>query len=106
MCPTTAHDRPLSASRAPTVHLVDDDPALRTALSRLLGAAGYQISCHASADDFLQSVPADAAGCRLLDMHMPGLSGLQLQAHLASRHIRLPIVFLTGEATLPAACAP
>lgn len=97
MCPTPPHDRPHSASCAPTVHLVDDDPALRTALSRLLGAAGYQVSCHASADDFLQGVPADAAGCILLDMHMPGLSGLQLQAQLASRAIRLPIVFLTGE---------
>ncbi len=86
-----------SARPVATVHLVDDDPALRTALSRLLGAAGYQVSCYDSADAFLKSEPADAAGCILLDMHMPGLTGLQLQQHLASRLVRLPIVFLTGE---------
>ena len=79
------------------VHIVDDDASLRSALSRLLGAAGYDVAAYDSADSFLQAQPADRPGCILLDMNMPGLSGLQLQEHLAKRRSALPIVFLTGE---------
>ena len=92
---------------APLVHIVDDDAALRTALARLLTAAGFRVQPHASGDAFLAALagakPADAgasahamAECILLDMHMPGLTGLQLQAQLAAAGCVLPIVFLTG----------
>jgi FixJ family two-component response regulator len=79
------------------VHIVDDDASLRSALSRLLGAAGYEVATYDCADSFLQASPGERPGCILLDMNMPGLTGLQLQAHLASRRSPLPIVFLTGE---------
>ena len=86
---------------APLVHLVDDDAALRTALARLLTAAGLRVQPHASGEAFLAALAAagaadGAAACILLDMHMPGLSGLQLQAQLAAAGSILPIVFLTG----------
>ena len=84
---------------APLVHIVDDDAALRTALARLLTAAGFRVQPYASGDAFLAALAGAAdthAQCILLDMHMPGLSGLQLQAHLTAAGCVLPIVFLTG----------
>lgn len=71
------------------VHVVDDDADLRTALTRLLKAEGYEVRTFASAGDFLLARPA--SGCVLLDLHMPGPSGLELQ-----QAVSLPIVFLTG----------
>jgi FixJ family two-component response regulator len=79
------------------VHIVDDDASLRSALSRLLSAAGYQVASHDCAASFLQADTVDRPGCILLDVNMPGLSGLQLQAHLATVHNPLPVIFLTGE---------
>lgn len=79
------------------IHVVDDDAALRAALARLLGAAGFMVAGYGCAADFLAAPPSDLPGCILLDMHMPGLSGLQLQQHLLKVHSPLPIVFLTGE---------
>ncbi len=78
------------------IHIVEDDASLRAALTRLLGASGYQVAAYASAEDFLASDTANAAGCILLDMNMPGLSGAQLQQHLGCSGSILPIVFLTG----------
>ena len=81
------------------VHVVDDDESLRTAVSRLLRAAGYQIREYASAMEFMRSCGSSAEpGCILLDVRMPGSSGLEMQAELARQGIRLPIVFLTGHA--------
>ncbi len=79
------------------IHVVDDDAALRTALARLLGAAGFMVATYDCAASFMATPPAAAPGCILLDVNMPGLSGLQLQEHLSSIHSPLPIVFLTGE---------
>ncbi len=88
---------PVPPARGVLVHIVDDDESLRRALARLLGAAGYEVEVHASAASFLQATPPVRPGCILLDVNMPGLSGLQLQEHLARIHHPLPVVFLTGE---------
>ena len=84
------------------VHLVDDDRSVRTALARLLRAAGYEVRTYAAADDYLLGAPHDAPGCLLLDLRLPGASGLELQAalhgHPAHEH---PIVFLSGVADVP-----
>lgn len=78
------------------IHIIDDDEPLRTALSRLLGACGYQVTVYESGDAFVRTAAGNEAGCILLDVDMPGLTGLQLQQHLRERNCILPIVFLTG----------
>ena len=85
-------------STAPLIHVVDDDASLRTALLRLLDAAGFEARGYASTGDFLLQPVPDRPGCVLLDVRMPGPSGLELQAALQSRGIALPVVFLTGHA--------
>jgi FixJ family two-component response regulator len=84
-----------------TVFLVDDDDALRRATTRLLKACGYDVREFASAEEYLAAFDADAPGCLLLDLRMPGQSGLELQQALAERGSALPIVFLTGHADVP-----
>jgi FixJ family two-component response regulator len=83
------------------IHVVDDDESLRTALQRLLTAAGYRVRTYASAGDFLLEPPVDAPGCLLLDLNMPGPSGLDLQESLKRHGVRLPVIFLTGHGDLP-----
>ncbi len=85
----------------PIVHVVDDDDGARTAVVRLLGAAGYVARGYASAGEFLMAVSEDAAGCLVLDVRMPGPSGLELQEALARRHSTLPVIFLTGFGDIP-----
>lgn len=85
----------------PVIRIVDDDESMRTALGRLLAAAGYEVRLYASAGDFLLVEPDDAAGCLLLDMQMPGPSGLELQQALRRRGNRLPIVFLSAHGDVP-----
>ena len=85
-------------STTPLIHVVDDDESLRTALLRLLGAAGFEARGYASTGDFLLHPPPDRPGCVLLDVRMPGPSGLDLQAALQRQGITLPVVFLTGHA--------
>jgi FixJ family two-component response regulator len=80
----------------PIIHIIDDDASLRTALSRLLLASGYRVASYESAAKFLEQPCEPEAGCILLDINMPGLSGVQLQEHLVKEHCELPIIFLTG----------
>lgn len=83
-------------SDAALIHVVDDDASQRVALLRLLGAAGFETRGYGSTGEFLlQSLP-DRPGCLLLDMHLPGPSGLELQAALRRQGSDLPVVFLTG----------
>jgi RNA polymerase sigma factor (sigma-70 family) len=84
-----------------TVHVVDDDASFRTAVARLLRASGYQVVLYESADRFLERSPSSEVGCILLDVHMPGLTGLELQDRLAELGSQLPIVFLTGHGDFP-----
>lgn len=89
------------SSDKPVVHVVDDDEAFRTAVMRLLEAAGYAVRGYASAGDFLIARPGNASGCALLDVNLPGPSGLELQAALAEQGVALPVVFLTGHGDVP-----
>jgi RNA polymerase sigma factor (sigma-70 family) len=78
------------------IHVVDDDESLRTAVTRLLRAAGYEVRAYPSAGAFLLAQPADAPGCVVLDVQMPGPSGLDLQEAFGKHRIALPVIFLTG----------
>jgi len=89
-------------SAAPVIHVVDDDESLRAALLRLLAAAGFEARGYATAGDFLLHPPPAGPGCLLLDVRMPGPSGLDLQEALRRRGVALPVVFLTGYADLTA----
>jgi FixJ family two-component response regulator len=81
---------------APVVHVVDDDPSFRTAVVRLLRAAGYQVALYQSGDELLANAPVVEPGCILLDVQMSGMSGLERQHRLSERQCILPLVFLTG----------
>jgi len=80
----------------PTVYVVDDDPDLLRAIERLLGSAGLSAATFTSAHQFLKQYDRTAPGCLVLDLAMPGLSGLELQRVLEQQASPLPIVFLTG----------
>ncbi|MDM0113698.1 response regulator [Variovorax sp. J22R133] len=86
----------------PVIHVVDDDEELRVALLRLLHAAGHDALGYASTGEFLlHALPPDHAGCLLLDVNMPGPSGLELQDVLQQHGCHLPVVFLTGRGDVP-----
>jgi len=84
------------------VHVVDDDESFRTAIERRLKLAGYDVATYASSQALLESAPNDEqAGCILLDVRIPGLSGPDLQTRLVASGSTLPIIFLTGHADTP-----
>ena len=88
---------PSREAAAPAViHVVDDDDAFRAAMARLLRVAGYDVKEYRSAGDYLLDPPSDGVGCLLLDLHMPGPDGLELQEAVLRRGDSLPVVFLTG----------
>ncbi len=85
----------------PVIHVVDDDASFRTAIARLVRAGGHEVQCYPSAVEFL-AIPVGAApGCVLVDLHMPGPSGLDLQETLAKAEHPLPVIFLTGHGDIP-----
>ena len=88
-----------------TVFVVDDDPAMREALKGLFRSVGWQVATHASARAFLDTLQPDISGCLVLDVRMPGLSGLEFQRQLGSLGIRIPIVFITGHGDIPMSVA-
>ena len=90
-------------SEESTVFIVDDDAAVRDSLSFLMQSVGLQTESFDSADAFLQAEPIERAGCLLLDIRMPGMSGLELQGSLEERGIRLPVIFISGHADVPMA---
>src|SRR2546421_9615220 len=81
---------------SPTVFVIDDDAAVRKAVSRLLRSAGIAVAVFASPGEFLAQYDPDMPGCLVLDLAMPDISGLQLQTTLAKKGCTLPIIFLTG----------
>jgi RNA polymerase sigma factor (sigma-70 family) len=87
----------------PLIHVVDDDDSLRTALLRLLDAAGYEARGYASTGEFLLNPLPDRPGCVLLDVRMPGPSGLDLQEALLRQGVTIPVIFMTGHADVPSA---
>ena len=86
---------------APLIHVVDDDADFQAAVSRLLRAAGYEVRCYASAGEFLVAAFDDRPGCVLLDVRMPGPSGLELQDALARMTWHRPIIFMSGYSDIP-----
>jgi FixJ family two-component response regulator len=86
---------------APLVFVVDDNPSVRKSLSRLLAAAGYTVEAFASAREFLTRGPSDGPCCLVLDVRMPGLTGIELQTALAAAGRRMSIVFVTGHIDVP-----
>jgi len=86
-----------------TVFIVDDDDAMRDALVQLLETSGLQVEAHADGNAFLAAYEADRTGCLLLDMAMPGMTGLEVQAALNARGLTIPTLFLTGHGDIPMA---
>jgi FixJ family two-component response regulator len=83
------------------VFVVDDDESVRQSLKNLIGSVGLQVKVFASAQEFLRSKLMDMPGCLVLDVRLPGLSGLDLQKRMAEAHMDIPIIFITGHGDIP-----
>jgi len=81
---------------APVIAIVDDDPSVRRALHRLVRAAGYTVQSFASSHEFLDSLPGRRAACLVLDIHLDGMSGFDLQERLAADGVGVPVIFITA----------
>src|SRR5271155_1820009 len=90
-----------AAEPLPTVFVIDDDASLRTALSSLFRSVGLQVKALASAPEFLQMRLPEGPTCLVLDVRLPGLSGLDFQAELNKANIQIPIIFMTGHGDIP-----
>jgi RNA polymerase sigma factor (sigma-70 family) len=89
--------------KATTVFIVDDDDAVRSSLRLLFKSLGLATTAYASAQDFLAAYDPDQPGCLVLDVRMPGMSGLELQQQLSVRGAMLPVIFITGHGDIPMA---
>ena len=87
----------------PTIFVVDDDAAVRDALKLLLRSVGQAVETFSSGQEFVDAYSEDRPGCLVLDIRMPGMSGLELQQKLNERHSILPIIFITGHGDVPMA---
>jgi FixJ family two-component response regulator len=99
-------DRPKSSHEPPSakesiVFVVDDDASMRRGLANLFQSVGLKVEVFGSASDMLQSKLPDVASCLVLDIRLPGLSGLDFQAELAKANIHMPIIFMTGHGDIP-----
>ncbi|MBI2440413.1 MAG: response regulator transcription factor [Lentisphaerae bacterium] len=105
MNPESAIPNPHSAihnpQSPPTVYVVDDDPSVRNVLSRLIQSAGLRVAAFAAAEDFLKRYAPAEGGCLVLDVRLPGQSGMDLQAALCGGKGSLPIIFITGYGDIP-----
>lgn len=93
----------MTTESEPTVFVVDDDPAVLDSLSELLESVGLRVATYPSAGAFLDSFDPERPGCLVLDIRMPGMSGLDLQEVLVERQALLPIIFITGHGDVPMA---
>ncbi|MFZ5483739.1 MAG: response regulator transcription factor [Pseudomonadota bacterium] len=89
----------------PTIHVVDDDPAIRDSLALLLDAEGFEVACHADGERFLATDKPLPPGCVILDLRMPGLSGLEVHATMQQRGWTLPVLFLSAFGDIPTTVA-
>jgi FixJ family two-component response regulator len=100
-------EQPVSIAPAPipqpVIYVIDDDEALRDSLAWLLESSGRKVETHASGEAFLEAWHLGLSGCILLDVRMPGMSGLELFEQLQSRHCELPVIFMTGHGDVPMA---
>lgn len=85
----------------PTVYVVDDDDAVRDSIALLLETASFEVECFADAESFRSAWRGDMVGCVLLDLRMPGMSGIDLQRFLVEQQSRLPIIFLSAHGDIP-----
>jgi RNA polymerase sigma factor (sigma-70 family) len=85
------------------VFVVDDDHAIRSSLKWLIESVGLAVETYATADEFMSSYYPGRAGCLLLDVRMPGMSGLELQEHFAKNEVNIPIIIITGHGDVPMA---
>jgi RNA polymerase sigma factor (sigma-70 family) len=85
----------------PMVFVVDDDPSVRRAVKRLIESVGLQVRLFASSQEFLLSTRPDAPSCLVLDIRLPGISGLDFQQELAEADVRIPIIFITAHGDIP-----
>lgn len=83
------------------VYVIDDDESIRESLKSLIRSVGLSVRAFASADEFLQSERPDVPACLILDVRMPGLSGLDLQRDLSETNVHIPIIFITGHGDIP-----
>jgi len=97
---STSHEEPDQC-----IYIVDDDEALRDSLVWLLESSGYRVCAYESAEIFLADFSTKMTGCLILDVRMPGMSGLELFEALRARHCTLPVVFITGHGDVPMAVA-
>jgi FixJ family two-component response regulator len=84
-----------------TVYVVDDDDSIRSSIENLLASVGLAVETFVDAQTFLAARPCERPGCLVLDVGLPGVSGLELQRQLVHQHLALPIVFLTGHGDIP-----
>ena len=97
--------KPQASTPEQIIYLVDDDEALRDSLVWLLESQGFKVAAFASGEDFLKAWRPDFNGCLLLDVRMPGISGLELHERLKAQYCTLPIIFITGHGDVPMAVA-
>ncbi len=90
-----------AAGDPPTVHVIDDDPGMREGLDALFRSIGYPVRVFGSAAEFMSSGHASASGCLVLDVRLPGVSGLDFQAQLLAANITMPVVLMTGHGDIP-----
>ena len=91
------------ADPSPVVFVVDDDLSMRRSLANLLRSVGFRVESFTTAQEYLESAPVEAPGCLVLDVRLPGMSGLDLQREIARSRKRRPIVFITGHGDVPMA---
>ena len=97
--PTSPGD--LTSAKQPIVFVIDDDESMRRALTNLFQSVGLRVEVFGSAPELLQSNLPDVASCLVLDIRLPGLSGLDFQSELAKANIHIPIIFMTGHGDIP-----
>src|SRR5260370_34723959 len=93
----------MSSAASPTVFVIDDDPEMRAAMQRLLKTVGLHAEAFASGKDFLQRTLPEGPSCLILDIRLPGMSGLDVQRKLAEAGTRIPVIFITAPADVPLA---
>lgn len=91
----------MSAAESPCVFIVDDDPGVRRSIRDLLSSVALPSEAFATPQEFLDSTRADSPGCMVLDVRLPGMSGLDFQRCLAQAGVRIPIIFITGHGDVP-----
>src|SRR5258708_19881382 len=87
--------------KQPVVYIVDDDKGVRESLDYLMRSVGFAVQTFASARDFLSGILQDTAGCLVLDVRLPGLSGLDLQREMTKADLHIPIIFITEHGHIP-----